>query len=210
MLKTKVKASAITNLTDARYFAAWEVQWLGFNFQEGTADYIDPTTMKAIKEWVDGVEIIGEFGMHTAEYIKSGIELLDLDGVQVNQFLDHSELQQLVDVKVIQEIVIEAGTNAEDIQTLLAMNSQWVNYFLLNFSSNKVELSAFGDAALADICEEYPVLLSANINKETIDAVLNDIKPYGIEVKGGEEEKVGYKSFDDLDDLFEELETFEE
>jgi len=50
MLKIKVKASQITNLTDARYFAAWEVEWLGFNFDEGSAHYIPPVEMKAIKE----------------------------------------------------------------------------------------------------------------------------------------------------------------
>jgi phosphoribosylanthranilate isomerase len=39
---------------------------------------------------------------------------------------------------------------------------------------------------------------------------LKDTHPiYGFAVRGSSEEKVGYKSFDDLDDLFEGLETFD-
>jgi phosphoribosylanthranilate isomerase len=70
MLKTQVKASSITNLTDARYFAAWEVKWLGFNLDANAEDYIEPVKMKAMKEWVDGVEVVAEFGMQTASEIK--------------------------------------------------------------------------------------------------------------------------------------------
>ena len=49
MLKTKVKASSITNLTDARYFAAWGVNWLGFDLRQGSDTYVQPQLVHAIK-----------------------------------------------------------------------------------------------------------------------------------------------------------------
>ena len=45
-----LKATAVMNLTDARYFAAKEVDYLGFNLEEGTEGYLDPMYMKAIRE----------------------------------------------------------------------------------------------------------------------------------------------------------------
>ena len=83
MLKINVKASQITNLTDARYFAAWEVKWLGFNFDSGSEHYILPQNMKAIKEWVEGVKLVGEFSFASADDINSAVELLELNVVQV-------------------------------------------------------------------------------------------------------------------------------
>jgi phosphoribosylanthranilate isomerase len=47
-----IKASRVTNLTDARYFAARGASYIGFNLEEGTEDYLDPIYMKAIKEWL--------------------------------------------------------------------------------------------------------------------------------------------------------------
>ena len=61
MLKIKVKASQITNLTDARYFAAKEVEWLSFDFTEGSSTYIDPMKARAMFDWVEGPCIVGEF-----------------------------------------------------------------------------------------------------------------------------------------------------
>ena len=68
MLKTKIKANSITNLTDARYFAAWEVEWLGFNLNPGES--IALQQVPAIKDWVDGVKIVGELSQPSPEEAK--------------------------------------------------------------------------------------------------------------------------------------------
>ena len=70
MLKTKILAGSITNLTDARYFAAWEVEWMGFNLNASEETFMPPAQVMAIKEWVEGPNILGEFGLHSAEEIK--------------------------------------------------------------------------------------------------------------------------------------------
>ncbi|MBK6622216.1 MAG: hypothetical protein IPG32_15540 [Saprospirales bacterium] len=62
MLKTLVKASSISNLTDARYFSAWEVKWLGYCLDPDSPDFVRPDQLQAIRSWVDSVELIGEFG----------------------------------------------------------------------------------------------------------------------------------------------------
>ena len=216
MLKTKVKASSITNLTDARYFAAWEAEWLGFDLNPGSGNYIQPNIVKAIGEWVDGVKIIGEFEMQSAEEIQTAIDLLQLDGIQVGMFTDTDTLIQLAaEVPVIKEIIIEKGTNADQVLSLLEAFAPHVGFFLLNFDKNDIRWSDLADgspfslAALRDLLGRFPVILSMNLSAPQIEEVIRDFQPAGLNVKGGAEEKVGYKSFDELDVVFEALEVLE-
>ena len=212
MLKTKVKASAVTNLTDARYFAAWEVEWLGFNLNQGTDDYIDPNAMVAIKEWVDGVQIVGEFNLPDLETVQFAIDHLGIDQVQVGQLVDNEvllALREKLEIPIIQEIIIDGDEAPETTINLLEEKKGLVDTFLLNFEQNKIDL--FKDDfslqdVLKDICSRFPVLIAAHFSAEQLNQLLEKVEPLGISLKGGAEEKVGYKSFDELDEIFEEIE----
>jgi phosphoribosylanthranilate isomerase len=212
MLKTKVKATAVTNLTDARYFAAWEVAWLGFNFNTGEDTYIPPQTMKAIKEWVDGVKIIGEFGLQPAEDIMAAVDLLELDAVQLDTFAATETLQFLhqQEVPVIKEMVLAEASELNQLEPQLQEQSTYVDYFLLNFDKNGIQWSSLHSQEIEQLkylSERYPVLLSIGISGEEVLEMLDTVSIAGISVRGGEEEKVGFKSFDELDDIFEALEV---
>ena len=106
MLKIKVKASDITNLTDARYFAAKEVEWLSFNFTEGVVGYIQPMKARAIFEWVEGVKIVGEFNNMTGDEINFYTEGWSLQTVQVGHFTPVDEVMKIKNVPII-----KAGAN---------------------------------------------------------------------------------------------------
>ena len=100
----KIKASSINNLTDARYFAAWNVEWLGFSLQAGSSNYTRPQDVKEIKEWLVGPKIVGEFGIgQSAEEIKTSVELLNLDAVQLNMFTENEIAKNLEGLTVIKE-----------------------------------------------------------------------------------------------------------
>ena len=53
MLKSKIYARGIDNLTDARYFAAWYVNYIGFNGSSCLSGGTSLEQVSAIKEWVD-------------------------------------------------------------------------------------------------------------------------------------------------------------
>ncbi len=172
MLQTKVKASSMTNLTDARYFAAFEVEWLGFQLDPGSERYVQPQVAQAIREWVDGVKIVGEFGLQSAREIQTAADLLRLDAIQVGMF---SEMETLADVNrrlpIIKEVVLESTTTAHELIEHLETFASSCAYFLLNFDKNgiawkdlKNDLSAINFKSLQSICSVYPVLLSRDFN----------------------------------------------
>lgn len=213
MLKTKVKASSITNLTDARYFAAWEVEWLGFNFDPPSENYIPPRSMKAIKGWVDGVKIVGEFSTANAQEIAEAIQLLELDTVQLSPFTRAEDIPNLsISVPIIQEIIIEPNQKPEEIKELLDSYKGLVQSYLINFDKNGISWKSILDGQfwstsfLSSLCETFPCIISIDVEAEDLSQMLEKIQPEGLNLVGGEEEKTGFKSFDQLDEIFEALE----
>lgn len=215
MLKTKVKATAITNLTDARYFAAWGTNWLGFDLQQGSDTYVQPQLVHAIKEWVDGVEIVGEFDLEPAPEILTTAKMLGLNVVQLGMF---SSVETAIEVQeqypIIKEVVIEKTTTIKDLTTVLEEFAPYALAFLIDFEKNNIHWDdlknglPFDLAPFRSSCADFPILLALPwSNTDTLEEVLTTIRPYGISLKGGVEEKVGYKSFDELDKIFEAIEV---
>jgi len=60
MPKIKIKASSITNLTDARYFAAMLVDYLGFQLDLSHDERINSEEFHGIKAWVEGPKIVAQ------------------------------------------------------------------------------------------------------------------------------------------------------
>jgi phosphoribosylanthranilate isomerase len=215
MLKIKVKASQITNLTDARYFSAKEVEWLSFNFSEGTENYIDPMRAKAMFEWVHGPHIVGEFDGLTADDINFYTEGYQLQHIQVGESITAETVFNLNAVSIIKEIVVEPLASLEILRGCLRPFAASVEAFQLNFEkfglsflSLKNGNSALTFADLKALCDEFKIILAIDFQLVELDNVLR-LNPYGLNVRGGDEEKVGIKSFDEVDDIFDKLEIEE-
>ena len=69
-LKTNVKISNVSNLSDARYCAGMGVDMLGFCTDESKPDYINPTVFSELTQWVAGPQFVGEFGSMNSDDIK--------------------------------------------------------------------------------------------------------------------------------------------
>lgn len=209
MLKTKIKANAVNNLTDARYFAAWEVEWLGFNLDFESSE-MSLEKIAAIQEWVDGVTIIGETNHPELDQVEQYISHLGLKALQVGMFTPVEVLNHLKSkVDLIQEIIIESESQITNLLSTIQDRSDYVDYFNLDFSKNQLSWSAISQQSKVDLSKmtnKYPILLSLDLTASEVEEVLDHIQPIGLGVRGGAEEKVGYKSFDDLDEVFEVLE----
>ncbi len=212
MLKTKIKASNISNLTDARYYAAWYVDWLGFDLRASAENTLSLAEVKAIKEWIEGPVIVGEIDLLDFEKAKEIINFLELEAIQVGMYTPIAQLQSLQDYTIIKEVVVEPDMKASDLEAHLAEYFDVVSYFLLDFDKNGIDWQqikegiSFSVEFLQAICERQEILLSIHHQPTEIEEILERIQPYGLSVKGGIEEKVGFKSFDEVDEIFEILE----
>jgi len=209
LLKTKIKAAQISNLTDARYFAAWYSEWLGFCCDTASPNYVSPALLHAIRDWIEGPQIVGEFGAQDAVQIREAVEALNLDAVQVGFFYDAARLKTLNGLTVIREIVIDPNEGIDLAPTLEAL-SPFVECFLLEFNKNNIswndiknDKNYFNINVLKSLCEKYCILLSINIKGNEANELLKTLQPEGLNVFGGDEEKVGFKSYDEMDELFE-------
>jgi phosphoribosylanthranilate isomerase len=189
-----IKASRITNLTDARYFAAKEVDFLGFNLEQGTEGYLDPMYMKAIREWVEGPRIVGEFSRSPAPYLREAAAFFGLDAVQVTA--DYAT--QLADLEGL-IVILEVEAN-EVSEPFYRLSSPFISYFLVKMPD---AIAVLGQADFwRRICTDYPVLLQTDATAEQMLELLNTLKPAGLSLVGGDEERVGVKSFDEIEEIF--------
>jgi phosphoribosylanthranilate isomerase len=210
-LKTIVKASGISNLTDARYFSAWEVQYLGFNLDKTSGQPLGYAEAGAIREWLEGPDMIGEFGLEPAENILRVVREQKLNGAQVSMMYQTEALKRLKDLFVIQEIIFEAEPDLKAAEQIIMAHSPYTQMFLLDFDRNGLDWNTISQQKpeilrwIKSISDSASILLSLRFPVDALGEVLSKTGVKGISLAGGEEEKVGYKSFEDLDEIFEAL-----
>ena len=209
MLKLKIKASHITNLTDARYFAAKEVVWLSFNFTERTDNYIEPMRARAMFDWVEVPHIVGEFDGFDAESVNFYAENWGLKAVEVGAI---TEVFDLKSDYILKKIVVNNATTTKILRGQLAPFVSIVSAFELDFEDNKITFSDLKNGKyplsindLSDLFQDFKIILSIDFQLVELENIL-DLNPFGLALKGGEEERVGVKSYDELDDIFDKLE----
>jgi phosphoribosylanthranilate isomerase len=212
MLKLKIKASQITNLTDARYFAAKEVEWLSFNFAERTDNYIEPMRARAMFDWVEVPHIVGEFDGFDADTVNFYAENWGLKAVQVGE---SSEIFNLKSEYIVKEIIVDSATTADILRGLFLPFTGVVAAFQLNFELENITFSQIKSGkhplsikGLLGLCAAFNIILAIDFQLDELDDILA-LKPFGLSLQGGEEERVGVKSFDELDEIFDRLEIEE-
>jgi phosphoribosylanthranilate isomerase len=204
-------ASAVNNLTDARYFAARGVEWLSFRLGDAP-DGISLLAAKAIAEWVDGVKIVGEFDFATALQILEANQSMHFDAVQVGMFTPVNELEKLSNLTLIKEVVVEKNTTAVELMGHYEANAQSCAYFLLDFTKSGTDWAALQAGELLtveflnNLFHKKNTILSLDFQPSETQRVLDALRPFAFSLTGGEEEKIGLKSFDELDEILDQLE----
>jgi phosphoribosylanthranilate isomerase len=212
MSKLTVKASEIANLTDARYFSAREVDWLGFSIDSNSENYLAPIHINAIREWVSGPQIVVELGtLSGKEIITQAIELLKPDAIQIGPFYDTDMLSAAGSVAVIRELIPDDLEQLEDYMFEWSAWQSHISFFMLNLEKNAFSWQLLKNSektlrTLKQLCNDYDVMLSLVFEPTELNEILFELKPFGLSFKGGEEEKIGMKSFEAIDEIFDLIE----
>lgn len=180
MLSKKIIASNIRNLTDARYFAAWMVEYMSFDISAGSEAYIGPENIKEIIDWLAGPEFIGDFSGHE----------------DMNFILENKSSHNLTGVITDKQSVVESWDFAQGKCFYRTAQFEMIRNLDTIILCDPKSARSFVNAG-------HDVFIDSTFfNLELLDdAQLRA----GFCLEGGEEIKTGLKSFDELDEIFEFL-----
>lgn len=208
-LKTFVKASRVSNLSDARYCAGMGVDVIGFNLVPGSRHFVKPETFSEITEWLAGVAFAGEFDSLPAEEIRRLAGEYSLQYIQVK---DASLLPALssLELPLILLIDMEEDPDMAAVARLLETHKERVTYYL--FESRQEAYDPARLEQILSLSKAYPVLLGYGVSPDNLYPLLEQHPLEGIALMGEEEIRAGYKDFDKLAEILEllEVDEFEE
>ena len=195
MSSIKVKINKVNNLTDARYFAAMNVDYLGFCCNTGTEMYCAPSKIKEIIAWVNGPEFVLEFdGWQAEEDVNEMISLNIGNAIHFGAFATYTGN---FSIPVFKDFILE------NIDEVLFEN---IDFPVIRSDKSFKELTVEELSNLQKVISQNNIFLDIEFDHRVLEEMLQKLPVYGLILRGGEEEKIGLKSFEQLDRIFEILE----
>lgn len=204
-LSTLTAVTEINNLSDARYCAGMGVDIIGFNLDKSQQGQVSPEAVREIAGWLAGVQLAGAFSGAPAEEINELGRQCGLNLVLLNAHYLVDDLTK-IDLPVLLQVEIHKDSYERDLVQMLKLYQPYVQYFLIT-STEFETIDDTNIGFLQQLALQFPVLLGFGLEKDNVVAVLEQVKPAGIALKGGHEIKPGLKNFDDLADVLERLEV---
>ena len=199
-LSNFVYISEVDNLSDARYAAGMGVDLIGFKLDQKNESSLNLEQFKEISEWISGVKIVGEFGHATPKEISGLIEDFNIDYILV---YNESQIHDYTTLGIPLILLVDANYN-QDPESTLNYCSGVVDYFLLE--SHKNDISSTDAEMIKKISMKYPIILGYGVTRQNANTIVDDLHLKGIALKGSPELRPGYKDFDEMADILEELE----
>lgn len=173
----------ITSLSEARYCSGMMVDYISFDLNPESSDYVDLREFEEIKNWLSGVKILGSYNTDDIFKIIEALNLYKLDGF----IFDENQKSMLEDLESATKLLeIENDVNFEP-----NLN---VNFIILkNIKKN---------ASVEQWSKEYNVLIGYEF--DNIDSQNQEIAGYAF--KGSKEVRPGINNYDGLMEALEKLE----
>lgn len=180
--QTQIHFCNLTTLSDARYAAGVWAHSISFCLDKNSRNYITPLKVKEITGWINGPEKIGEFGHQNPQEIT---ELLNLIGLDKAEIPDDYPAHWLSELKVPYRMYLAADSDCK-------------------VAGNPSELRVSDITQLQTFQDKYPCILT--ITENTTAEKITLLKPFGICLQGRKESQPGLASFEQWNNLLEQLE----
>ncbi|GAA4454001.1 hypothetical protein GCM10023189_19920 [Nibrella saemangeumensis] len=203
-LKTLVKISNVTNLSDARYCAGMGVDMLGFSMDADAEQYVEPAKFQEIRSWVAGVQIVGETAADDPGAINRLLELYQPDMLQLE---DPALLPYVASFN--RPVILKADLGLltlEQLEAIIATSHTGIDFFLLDGKAG-ISLDDELRTELYHLATRYPILLGTGITASNVHDLLAALPVKGIALQGGDEVRPGNKEFGELMDILETIEV---
>ena len=176
MRKNKIWAASVNNLSVARYFAAMDVDIISFS----VSDSNDINKIHALTEWIEGPQA----------------------GVEIEDIIYTHETEDVI--KEIQPdlILTSPYLNVTDCPCKIYKKTIYPDYKDLPYQVIIFE-HPINDFSEFTTLQSEEIYLDGPVNKENLQFIKENLPRIGLIIRGGDEEKVGIKSFDELDEFFD-------
>jgi phosphoribosylanthranilate isomerase len=185
-LRTLVKVGSISNLSDARYCAGMGVDFLGFRVVEGQTSAIPAKLYQEIRGWVTGPQMVAEiYGITDPAQLTRIIEDFRPDYIE----LGSAEFEKVGHAITLPFIL--SLKSDEQITSGLSAPA----YVMITSAEH-----------ISRFVPDHDVLLVVKSTAELDDA-LTHTGVSGVCLQGGVEIRPGLKTYDELADILEALES---
>lgn len=186
----------INNLSDARYCAGMGADKLTFILDPALPGHLDAKAVKELAGWIAGVELIGEFDQLSAPEINALASDCALDAVLLRSHRTAYELAEIAP-PVYLELPAETLAAAPAIPTNLA---GVVLELPADFSTESI-------TTLQPLAAGHALWLGPGLAPTLARQLATQLPLAGLVFPSGDEVKPGLRDFDQLEAVFEALET---
>lgn len=187
-LKTRVKVGNITNLSDARYCAGMGVDMLGYTVIPGGKTFIPPKLYQEIRGWISGPAAVAEvYGLADAADLDLIMEEYRPDYLEV-----HAGEIELIKAHPGPPLIVSVDDAGE-----LKQLHQWKDRIAF--------LQVTKENLIGQVNGSFDILLAVKPGV-VVDALLDTLPIQGIALTGSDELRPGYKDYDELARVLEDLE----
>ncbi|WP_425391520.1 hypothetical protein [Ekhidna sp.] len=197
-LKTFVKISNISNLSDARYCAGMMVDVLGFNIDPSSDSQVSDSDFAEITEWVAGVKFAGEFYGAGLDQIKESVKNYPVDYIEIGD-LDLVEKVGLLGKPLIFRLEINNSSQLAQFKSDLSYLDELVKMVIV--ISNNEKLFDEIDSQIGYYNGNLKLLKGYGISE---DKKLGNFP--GLALEASEEERPGFKDYGQIMDVLELIE----
>lgn len=198
-LKTFVKISNISNLSDARYCAGMMVDIMGFNVDPTSSDRISPQDYREITEWVAGVKYAGEFTSGTKDDICEVLNEYPIDYIQIEDYSTVEKIN-LLGKPIIFRLYLHTDADMSKFMSKLSYLDELVKIVIIR-STNESLFDSI-DAQIGYYNGNLKLLKGYGLKEN------DHLEKYpGLELEAEKEERPGFKDYGEVMDILEAIEA---
>ncbi len=193
--KIKIKISKVNNIEEAIFFDSMGVDFLGFCCNGTSMMYCSPAKIQEIVNHVENPQIVYEFDGWQSKVeidftISNGNQV---DSIHLGAFATYSEP---FEKPVFKDFILENIDESDFVG---------VDFPVIRSEKNYHQLTDTEKSKINDLAAQKSIFLDILFEAKDLGEVLKNLSVYGLILRGGDEEKIGVKSFEELDDIFEIL-----
>ncbi|MEP1032439.1 hypothetical protein [Ekhidna sp.] len=197
-LKTFVKISNVSNLSDARYCAGMMVDVIGFTIDPTAKSFVTEADFGEITDWVAGVSFAGEFHGANEEQIRETVKKYPVDYIEIAN-LNLVEKVGLLGKPLIVRLSITTEAEFNELKSTLSYLDELAEIVLIK--SSNPDLFEKIDSQICYYNGNLKLLKGYAINSErALD------KFPGLELEATKEERPGFKDYGQIMDVLELIE----